>query len=48
MIEYGQVDDRLGPPSGQMLLEPALPGRLLLRLTAENYGGRRLLRAASK
>jgi hypothetical protein len=39
VIEDGKVDDRLGPPSGQMLLEPALPGRLLLRLTAENSWG---------
>jgi hypothetical protein len=39
VIEDGNVDERTGPPSGQMLLKPARPGRLLLRLTAESGWG---------
>ena len=38
-IEDGNVADHLGPPSGQFLLHPTRPGRLMLRLTAESEWG---------
>jgi hypothetical protein len=39
MIEDGNVEDSVGPPSGQALLHPTRPGRVLLRLTAESSWG---------
>jgi hypothetical protein len=39
MIEDGNVEDSIGLPSGQILVTPTRPGRLLLRLTAENSWG---------
>jgi len=39
MIEDGNAEDSVGPPGGQTLLHPARPGRVLLRLTAENSWG---------
>jgi len=38
-IEDGNVADHFGPPSGQILLRPTRPGRLVLRLTAESEWG---------
>lgn len=38
-IEDGDVIDRIGPPSGQFILQPSRPGRLKLRLTAEASWG---------
>jgi hypothetical protein len=39
MIEDGNVEDSIGLPSGQILVTPTRPGKLLLRLTAENDWG---------
>jgi hypothetical protein len=39
VIEDGNAVDHLGPPSGQIVLAPDRPGKLMLRLTAENDWG---------
>jgi hypothetical protein len=38
-IEDANVADHLGPPSGQILLHPTRPGRLVLQFTAESEWG---------
>ena len=43
IIESGEVVDNIGPPTGQLVLPAARPGRVLLRLTAETSWGQTTL-----
>jgi hypothetical protein len=43
LIEDGDVDDRTGPASGQIVFRSARPGRALVRLTAETEWGQTTL-----
>ena len=46
VVEDGKAADYVGPPSGQIVLRPERPGRVMLRLTADNdWGQTTLMRA---